>query len=226
MLFKKILNHFFYGKNFSTTNFSQYKEFLSDQQKKLIIVYGPAGTGKTMMACEEAIIGLKQKIIKRIVITRPVVTADEDIGFLPGKLEDKMAPWTRPIFDVFFEHYTRKAVTSMINEGIIEIAPLAYMRGRTFKNAFIIGDEMQNATENQMKMLLTRIGENSRLVATGDLDQNDLKTGKISGLKDFIGRMEKEQDSMIGVVRLKKEDIKRSEIVWKVVNIYEKNDTN
>jgi len=127
MLFKKILNHFFSRRNFSTTNFSQYKEFLSDQQKKLIIVYGPAGTGKTMMACEEAIIGLKQKMLKKIVITRPVVTADEDIGFLPGKLEDKMAPWTRPIFDVFFEHYTRKAVTSMINEGIIEIAPLAYM---------------------------------------------------------------------------------------------------
>ena len=126
---------------------------------------GPAGTGKTMLAVLAAIKYLKQNQINKIIITRPAVGVDDEKhGFLPGDLNAKMEPWTRPIFDVFQEYFTQKAIQQLLGENIIEISPLAFMRGRTFKDAYIIADEMQNATPNQMKMLLTRIGENSRMV--------------------------------------------------------------
>ena len=135
----------------------------------ILFAIGPAGTGKTMLAVQHGIKLFQEGIVDKIVVTRPAVSVDEDLGFLPGTLEEKMAPWTRPIFDVLREYFNAKEIEGMISEGIIEIAPLAYMRGRTFKDAYIIADEMQNATPNQMKMLLTRLGENSEMVVNSAL---------------------------------------------------------
>ena len=130
---------------------------LLDHTKDIVFGVGPAGTGKTLIAVQIAVKLLKQGEINRIVLTRPAVSVDEDLGFLPGTLEQKMGPWTKPIFDIIRDYFSSREISTMIDEGIIEIAPLAYMRGRTFKRSFILADEMQNATPNQMKMLLTRI---------------------------------------------------------------------
>ena len=137
-------------------NQETYMLKLQDPQKDIVFGIGPAGTGKTLLAVQVAVKLFRNSIIDKIVVTRPAISVDEDLGFLPGTMEQKMAPWTMPIFDVFREYYTQFEIQNMINENIIEIAPLAYMRGRTFKNAFIVADEMQNATASQMKMLLTR----------------------------------------------------------------------
>ena len=145
-------------------NQETYMLKLLDPRKDIVFGIGPAGTGKTLLAVQVAIKNFKDGLVDKIVITRPAVSVDEDLGFLPGTMEDKMAPWTRPIFDVFKEYYSPREVEGMIQEGIVEIAPLSYMRGRTFKKAFIVADEMQNATPSQMKMLLTRIGEKSYMV--------------------------------------------------------------
>ena len=146
------------------------------------------GTGKTHFACEEAINMLSNDEINRVVITRPIVSVDnEEMGFLPGTINRKMAPWTRPIFDIFLEYYDQRQIDRMVMDGIIEIAPIAYMRGRTFKRCFVIADEMQNNTPIQMKMLLTRLGEESRIVLTGDLKQTDLKDQE-NGFQDFLNR--------------------------------------
>ena len=134
---------------------------------------GPAGTGKTLFAAQTAIRNFLLGNCDKIVFTRPSVTVDEELGFLPGTLEEKMAPWMRPLYDILYQHISPKEVQHLIEEKIIEISPLGFMRGRTFKNAYIVADECQNTTVNQMKMLLTRIGENSRMVVTGDLRQAD-----------------------------------------------------
>jgi len=195
-----------------------YRQFIQDINKKLIIGIGPAGTGKTITACEEAIIQLKNNNIKKIVITRPIIGADNDIGYLPGKLEEKMMPWTRPILDVFYEHFTKTKVEQMIKNDKIEIAPLIYMRGRTFKNCFIIGDELQNTNIMQMKMLLTRIGEGSKMVITGDIEQKDISS--ISGLEYFLNLLKNNDDEAIGLVHFHYCDIVRSEIVKKIIKLY------
>ena len=150
-----------------------YLELLKNPRKFIVFAIGPAGTGKTMLAVQMAIKLFKEGAISKIIVTRPAVSVDEEHGFLPGTLNQKMEPWTRPIFDVFEEYYHPREIAEMLEDGVIEISPLAYMRGRTFKNAFVIADEMQNATPSQMKMLLTRLGENSRMVVTGDLNQAD-----------------------------------------------------
>ena len=150
-----------------------YMLTLSNPKKDVVFGIGPAGTGKTLIAVLTAIKFFKEGIVDKIIVTRPAVSVDEDLGFLPGTLEQKMAPWTRPIFDVLREYFTSREIEGMIAEGVIEIAPLAYMRGRTFKRAYIIADEMQNSTANQMKMLLTRLGEGSKMAVTGDLNQAD-----------------------------------------------------
>ena len=147
--------------------------YLEDHNINIVFAIGPAGTGKTIISTLAGIRELKGGDIDKFVVTRPAVSVDEQHGFLPGTLQEKMAPWTRPIFDVFEEYYTPDQIEYMINDNKVEIAPLAYMRGRTFKNSFIIADEMQNATDSQMKMLLTRIGDNSKIVVTGDLAQHD-----------------------------------------------------
>ena len=196
----------------------EYVLELLDTDKNIVFGIGPAGTGKTLLACQSAVKAFLNGEVERIVVTRPAVSADEDLGFLPGTLEEKMAPWTRPIFDVFREHFYANEIESMIKEGVIEISPLAYMRGRTCKDAYIIADEMQNATPNQMKMLLTRIGTNSKMVVTGDLAQADRL--KDNGLLDFVKHLEKSSSSRISTVTFHKGDIERHEAVKEVLEIY------
>lgn len=191
---------------------------LLDRDKDIVFGIGPAGTGKTLLACQAAVKEFLEGNVERIVVTRPAVSADEDLGFLPGTLEEKMAPWTRPIFDVFREYFYANEIEGMIREGVIEISPLAYMRGRTFKNSFIIADEMQNATPNQMKMLLTRIGTGSQMVVTGDLAQADRL--KDNGLIDFINHLESRESKHISAVNFHKGDIERHEAVKEVLEVY------
>ena len=180
---------------------------------------GPAGTGKTMLGVLAAIQAMKTGQCDKIVITRPAVSVDEQHGFLPGTLVEKMAPWTRPIFDVMEEYWSPSQIEGMIADNVIEIAPLAYMRGRTFKNAYIVADEMQNATPSQMKMLLTRIGENSKIIITGDLAQHD-RGFENNGLKDFVNLLKKRNSKMIGVVEFGRKDVERHPAVTEVLEIY------
>ena len=171
--------------------------YLEDRNINIVFAIGPAGTGKTLIS----------------------ISVDEQHGFLPGTLQEKMAPWTRPIFDVFEEYYSPEQIEYMVNDNKVEIAPLAYMRGRTFKDAFIIADEMQNATDSQMKMLLTRIGDNSKIVVTGDLDQHD-RGYESNGLKCFIERMKNHQSDRIKLVEFGMSDVERHPVVSEVLGIY------
>lgn len=206
-------------------NQENYQKYLDDEKVKMVIATGPAGTGKTMLGCIKALNMLKKEEVKKIIITRPIVAVEEEeLGFLPGNLVKKMDPWTRPIMDIFMENYSRSEIDNLIYSNKIEISPLAYMRGRTFKDAMIIADEMQNSTPNQMLMLTTRIGKGSKLVITGDLNQADKKMEK-NGLKDLIEKIKKynlynnETDS-IRMLEFEKDDIERSDIVEKVIDIY------
>jgi phosphate starvation-inducible PhoH-like protein len=185
----------------------------------MVFAVGPAGTGKTMLACYAAISGYNDKTYKKIILTRPVVSVEEDIGYLPGTLEEKMDPWTRPIMDVFSEFYSQGDIQYMIKEKIIEICPLAYMRGRTFKDSFIIADEMQNSTPNQMKMLLTRIGEGSKMVITGDPKQHDRKY-EDNGLIDICSKLDGKRTKRIEYIKFEFSDIERSPIVRDILEIY------
>lgn len=196
-----------------------YLEMLDDTQKHIVMAMGPAGTGKTLLAVLAAIRSLKLNECEKIIITRPAVSVDEQHGFLPGTLVEKMAPWTRPIFDVLEEYWSPQQIESMIQDGVIEIAPLAYMRGRTFKNSWILADEMQNATPSQMKMLLTRIGTGSRIIVTGDLNQHD-RGYEDNGLKEFTKLLKNKNSTMIGVVEFYKQDVERHPAVEEVLGIY------
>ncbi len=188
-------------------------------EKRMVFAVGPAGTGKTLLAVLRAIKALREQEITKIILTRPAVSVDEKHGFLPGDLNAKMEPWTRPIFDVFEEYYGVPETKRMLDEGIIEIAPLGFMRGRTFKNAYIIADEMQNATPDQTKMLLTRIGENSSMVITGDLKQHDRGFDK-NGLKDFLERLAGRNQRSMAVCTFKREHVERDPLVAEVLEIY------
>jgi len=192
---------------------------LENPNKHITFATGPAGTGKTLLSTLYAIKSLKEGSARKIVITRPAVSVDEQHGFLPGTLVEKMSPWTRPMFDIFEEYYNSSEMGHMIKENIVEIAPLAYMRGRTFKNSIIIADEMQNATDNQMKMLLTRIGDNSKLIVTGDLDQHD-RGYQDNGLKKFTDRLAKKNSNMIGAVEFSKSEVERHPVVTEVLSLY------
>ena len=202
-------------------NQKDYIQKLLDPTQTIIFATGPAGTGKTMLAVLAAVKALKEQTIDRLIITRPAVGVDDEKhGFLPGDLNAKMEPWTKPIFDVVREYYTAKQIQTMITEGIIEVSPLAFMRGRTFKNAFVIADEMQNATPSQMKMLLTRIGDDSRMVVTGDIAQTDRKEYE-NGLLDFQKLYDAYLDSeYISVSKFDHEDIERHPAVAEVLDIY------
>ena len=191
---------------------------LLDDTKDIVFGIGPAGTGKTLLAVQVAVKQFLEGKIDKIIVTRPAVSVDEDLGFLPGTLEQKMAPWTRPIFDVLREYFQAKEIEGMIEEGIIEIAPLAYMRGRTFKNSFILADEMQNATPNQMKMLLTRLGENSQMAVTGDLAQADRQND--NGLIDFTNLLAKSNSTHLDIVHFAQGDIERHNAVKEVLQVY------
>ena len=193
-----------------------------DAIKKSSIVFGvgPAGTGKTYLAVALAVYALKNKEIDKIILTRPAVEAGEKLGFLPGDLSEKVDPYLRPLFDALQEMMGQEAYQRHIERGSIEIAPLAYMRGRTLSNSFIILDEAQNTTREQMKMFLTRMGENSRIVVTGDITQIDLPHNVTSGMADAIDVLKDVEG--IEIVRLTSKDVVRHELVTKIIQAYEK----
>ena len=204
-------------------NYSQKKllGFLQNPNYKIIIASGPAGTGKTLFSIEQGIKKFIEGKVDKLILTRPSVSVDENLGFLPGTLEEKMMPWMRPIYDIFYNFISPKEIEKLIEEKIIEICPLGFMRGRTFKNAWIVADEMQNSTISQMKMLLTRIGENTKLVITGDLEQNDLKDK--NGLEDFLDKMKGKRSNSINSVEFNNEDIEREDVVKEVLDLYQTN---
>ena len=205
-----------YPKNLSQEN---YLLKLNDPQKMIVFATGPAGTGKTMLAVQWAIDQLKYGDATKIIVTRPAVSVDEEHGFLPGDLNEKMAPWTRPIFDVIAENYNAKEIEHMVAEGIIETSPLAYMRGRTFKNAVVIADEMQNTTPSQMKMLLTRLGQGSKMVVTGDLQQADRPSN--NGLLEFLKLYNNFEDHRyVDICHFTVDDVERHEAVKEILAIY------
>lgn len=193
-----------------------------DAIKKNSIVFGvgPAGTGKTYLAVALAVYALKNKEIDKIILTRPAVEAGEKLGFLPGDLNEKVDPYLRPLFDALQEMIGQEAYLRHIERGSIEIAPLAYMRGRTLSNSFIILDEAQNTTKEQMKMFLTRMGENSRIVVTGDITQIDLPHNVTSGMADAINVLKDVEG--IEIVCLTAKDVVRHELVTKIIQAYEK----
>src|SRR6056300_238343 len=201
-------------------NQERYILDLLDTSKHIVIGHGPAGTGKTYLAMQAAIKAFRNHECERIVLTRPAVgVEDEKHGFLPGTLEQKMEPWTRPLFDILRLYYNTKEIAHFVEEGVIEIAPLAFMRGRTFNNAWIVADEMQNATPGQMKMLLSRIGENSKIVVTGDVEQADRRAAE-NGLLDVVERLQSRGGDGIAVCNLGKRDIQRHPIIDTVLELY------
>ena len=196
-----------------------YIQKLQDETKNIVFAIGPAGTGKTLLAVQNGIKLFQEGIVDRIIVTRPAVSVDEDLGFLPGDVNQKMEPWTKPIFDVLGEYYLQREIVAMLKENVIEISPLAYMRGRTFKNAYIIADEMQNATPNQMKMLLTRLGEGSKMVVTGDLKQADRLED--NGLIDFCSLLDRMKSlKHIDIQHFETKDIERHDAVKEVLKVY------
>lgn len=197
-----------------------YVDNLLDESKHIVFAMGPAGCGKTLLATLAAIKALQAKEVDKIVITRPAVSTDEQHGFLPGDLRAKMAPWVIPIMDVFDEHFSKATVDRWMEDGTIDIAPLAFMRGRSLKRAIVIVDESQNTTPNQMKMVLTRIGEGSRMFVTGDLEQHD-RGFTDNGLKDFVTRLERKGSEAIAVNRFAAGDVERHPIIEEILSIYE-----
>jgi len=190
------------------------------KENELVFVLGPAGTGKTYLAVAMAVAALRSGSIKKIVLVRPAVEAGEHLGFLPGDLEAKINPYLRPLLDALHDLMEFEAIRRYMTNDLIEIAPLAYMRGRTLNDSMIILDEGQNATIPQMKMFLTRMGTNARIVVTGDPSQNDLPTGTPSGLNDAVARMN--DIPGVAVVRMTRADIVRHPLVQAIVDAYEK----
>jgi len=205
-------------------NQKTYVSHLYNSSVPIVFGIGPAGCGKTLFACVRAIDGLRRGEFQKIVLTRPIVPVEEEeLGFLPGTLVKKMDPWTRPLMDIFLEHYPQHELDFMIGSGVIEISPLAYMRGRTFKRCFIIADEMQNSSPGQMLMLTTRIGDDSKMVITGDLKQTDRSSD--NGLLDIMEKIREYEknnntDSGIEMVEMNHSDIERSPVVSKILDIY------
>lgn len=197
----------------------QYAHLLKAKSKKIVVATGPAGTGKTLFATETGVRNFLNGTYEKLIFTRPSVSVDEDLGYLPGTLEEKMAPWIRPIYDILYNFISPKEVTALLEEKIIEISPLGYMRGRTFKNCWIVADEMQNSSISQMKMLLTRLGENSRLIITGDLEQYD-RPNELNGLEDFLSKFKGKRSSSISSFEFQRTDIQREEVVKEVLEIY------
>lgn len=193
---------------------------IADRSKPIVFATGPAGTGKTMLATHSAILALKAGDIEKIVITRPNVAVDDaDIGFLPGNVIEKMTPWMMPILDVFYEHYSKQDVLNMLEDGTIEMIALSYVRGRTFKKAIVILDEAQNTTPSSMLSVLTRIGEGSKMVVTGDVKQSDRSKDR-NGLIDFIRRFDEHNPSMVELVEFEQKDVQRHPVIKQILEMY------
>lgn len=194
---------------------------LLDAGTDVVVTAGPAGTGKTYLAMTAAVRALRSGACDRIVLTRPAVEVEnEKHGFLPGDLMSKMEPWTRPLMDVLREHYHPRQITSMLDLQQIEISPLAFMRGRTFKNAWIIADEMQNATPDQVKMLLTRIGEHSKIIITGDIEQTDRVSDR-NGLRDLVARLRHNHCAGMRLCEMTVRDIQRHPLISRILELYQ-----
>ena len=204
----------------------KFQEFINDVNFPIVLGLGPAGTGKTFIATHEGINSLINKKYEKIIITRPAVTANEELGFLKGDINEKMQPYIQPIMDYFKDFYTQDQINILIQSNKLEISPIAFLRGRTFKNAFIIADEVQNCTPSQFKMLLTRIGYGSKLICIGDPGQSDLN--KLNGLTDFVNKLKlkysesfKMYNDGIALVILDNECIQRHKIIKKIMDIYD-----
>lgn len=210
--------------NLSSSQY-RYEASIRDPRNRVIIGHGPAGTGKTYTPCKIAIEMLQKKEISKILITRPAVCVDESHGYLPGDIESKMLPYMRPIYDSFQKSISPETLRQYLKNEIIEICPLSYIRGRTFSDCFLLADETQNCTVGQMKMMLTRIGENCKVVLTGDLSQSDLQTPH-NGLADILDRIEEqymEQDECcIDVIKFENGDVMRSKIVMDILELYKR----
>jgi len=201
-------------------NQEKYILALLDEHTDIVVVGGPAGTGKTYLAMQAAIKAMRSGECDRIILTRPAVGVDDEKhGFLPGDLNQKMEPWTRPLLDVLREYYTAAEIAHMLEEQIVEIAPLAFCRGRNFKNSWIVLDEAQNATPSQMKMIMTRIGVNSKIVITGDIEQADRKSAD-NGLLDLQNRLGKGVIPGLQLCHFDIKDVQRHRIIEHVLNLY------
>lgn len=208
------------GKQIFCKTIGQREYVKAIRNKTIVFGVGPAGTGKTYLAVALAVSAFKAGEVEKIILTRPAIEAGEKLGFLPGDLQTKVDPYLRPLYDALQEMFGIDSYTKLIERGIIEIAPLAYMRGRTLSSSFIILDEAQNTTGEQMKMFLTRLGENSKMVITGDDTQVDLPYGKTSGLSSATKILSGIDE--IGIIRLTEKDVVRHELVQKIVIAYEK----
>ena len=207
------------GKQIKCKTLGQREYVGKVRENALTFVVGPAGTGKTYLAMALAVVALRNKDIERIVLTRPAVEAGEKLGFLPGDLSQKVDPYLRPLYDALYDLMGVDSYQKLVERGVVEVAPLAYMRGRTLSDSFIILDEAQNTTSEQMKMFLTRMGFNSRVVVTGDITQTDLPFGKRSGLLEALDVLE--GTSGIGIVRLTHQDVVRHDLVQAIVQAYD-----
>ena len=208
------------GRQVKCKTLGQKKYVDAIKKNTLTFGIGPAGTGKTYLAVAMAVVALKNKDVERIILTRPAVEAGEKLGFLPGDLQQKVDPYLRPLYDAINEMMGVEAYQRLLERQQVEVAPLAYMRGRTLNDAFIILDEAQNTTSEQMKMFLTRMGMNSRMVVTGDVTQIDLPGGKPSGLVEALEVLKGVED--IGIVTLTHKDVVRHELVQAIVRAYER----
>ncbi|MEA4964466.1 MAG: PhoH family protein [Oscillospiraceae bacterium] len=207
------------GKPIKAKTLGQQKYVRAIQNHTITVGVGPAGTGKTYLAVAEAVTAFRQKKVNRIILTRPAVEAGERLGFLPGDLQNKVDPYLRPLYDALFDMLGPETFSKYQERGDIEVAPLAYMRGRTLDESFIILDEAQNTTREQMKMFLTRLGFGSKIVITGDVTQIDLPTEKVSGLKEAVRVLDGIQD--IAICRLTASDVVRHALVQQIVSAYE-----
>ena len=200
---------------------NQKKYFRLLNQKNIVFAVGPAGTGKTFLAVAKAVAALQKGLVKKIILSRPAVEAGEKLGFLPGDLKEKVDPFLRPIYDALYYMMPFDQVEKKLNNGIIEIAPIAFMRGRTLEDCFVILDEAQNTTKIQMKMFLTRLGKNSQMVIVGDITQIDLVSKNESGLLDAENKLSNIED--IGFIYMNDQDVVRHDLVRKIINAYDHN---